>query len=149
MSTVSDVKLHLKKVRPRSRETKCTVSFTIEFTRTEMELNLQFGLYLVLMEIDHKKDMEHTQLLNPSALNINHQDGQIFNSKYYQDDIIGCIHAEKIIPRGRIRINYSNQFYFEMPKQEGGKEEYQLKVHLYPEISPSVAYSPIFEANIA
>jgi hypothetical protein len=110
------------------------VSYTVDFTAAEVDLNLPFTEYIVLWERDEELD-SYVQPADPIGIT------RVGVGR--GDDLIGVIYKgdSSIRPNGRRSISRNHRREWRFPENESGREEYRALVQVIPDIRLGGAWS--------
>jgi hypothetical protein len=121
------------------------VSYDIQFTETEIRLNIPFREWVQLFERDGPLD--HFVVSSEDSPNM------VQKVVGNPDDDIGIIadpiYPASVRPDGRATVNRTVRRAWDFPRNESGPEEYRALVQVFPEIWSATAWSNEVSINLA
>ena len=140
MAHVSDVRLSMGRVSSRIEFAEVTAR--VDFASKEVAENLNFGLFIPLVEVDDAFDTYHYNANGGFNVSID------WRSVGDLDDFVTWIAARTIRPNGSSTRFVRERKEFDVGDQEGGNEEYRALVWVVPEIFEGKSWSNILRVNL-
>ena len=142
MARVSDVRLNVG--RAASGLEFAEVSYDVEFSPTEQELNVRFDEVALLFERDNALD---TYVESFGAGGFDFELTLFRQGKL--DDYIGEIFKGSVQPNGDALVHREHRREWSFPNNESGREEYRAFVLVIPEIRRASAWSNEMSIDLA
>jgi hypothetical protein len=140
MARVSNVELSVG--RAASGLEFAEVSYDIEFSTTEQDLNLRFAEVAMLFERDSALDTFVEQM---GVIDF----GLAWLPKGNLDDFVGEIFNGSVRPDGEAVVHREHRREWSFPDNEDGREEYRAFILVIPEIRRASAWSNEVSINLA
>ncbi|MCK4603979.1 MAG: hypothetical protein KAU41_04680 [Deltaproteobacteria bacterium] len=116
------------------------VEYDIQFSNTEVALNLDFEEWVMLFERDNDLD----RYVETAEANT-----QVLRFDSGNDDYIGQVHYGAVRPDGNATVHRSHRREWSFPNNEAGREEYRSLVWVRPEIRAGRGWSNEVSINLA
>lgn len=116
------------------------VSYDIEFTQTERDLNVHFFEFVLLFERDDDLDRYFEAVNNPDQIELLRRGNT--------DDFIGQVGSGLIVPGDNTTLHRNVRREWRFPNNESGNEEYRALVQVVPQIRRGAGWSNEVKANL-
>ena len=140
MAQIIDLKLTVEKGSMVSKA-KIKANFTVVFTPAEKKLNLQFGLFVMLYEVDFRPDILIPLPNGFNAMRFANLDASMTGTNNTQDDAIGWTKSGIIVPNGRNQLDIELSEEVQLINKNVTNESFRAGVYVSPEISSGFAWS--------
>lgn len=140
MAQIKDLKLTVEKGSMASKA-KIKANFTVVFTPAEKKLNLHFGLFVMLYEVDFRPDMLIPLPNGFNAMRMANIDPIMTGTKNSQDDAINWTKSGIVQPNGNSELNLEIVDEIRLINKNVSKESFRVAVYVSPEISAGFAVS--------
>lgn len=140
MAQVSNIKLQAKKSKIQGK-VDLQLTFDLLFTPSEVLHKLQFGLYVMLYEVDHAPDILIPIPNGFGTLNIPQISPNNSKNENSLDDPIGWMKTEVIHPNGRRSLQMELKESVKVQSSKISTESFRACVYVVPEISAGFAWS--------
>ena len=140
MAQVSNIKLKAKKSKTAGK-VDLNLSFDLLFTPSEVRHKLQFGLYVMLYEVDHAPDILIPIPNGFGTLNLPQISPNNSKKENSLDDPIGWMKTEVIHPNGRRSLQMELNESVKLQNSKVSSESFRACIYIVPEISAGFAWS--------
>ena len=143
MAKITNQRLDIDHNVGRSDE-NARVSFKITFTRNEVKLNLNYKVYIFLLEIDEAKDKYRPVINGYDDVTI-----EYIRAEGEDDFITGrALTSFNVQPSGIAEHTFDKRHNLEAGSNEAGNEEYSALIYVIPELTYAEAWTEIDSKNL-
>ena len=140
MAHISNLVLSAKPGKTKAKA-EIDLRFDVLFSPSETKLNLRFGLFVMLYEVDRRPDVIVPIPNGFNALHLPHLDPSLSSSERSKDDAIGWMKSEVISPGQKSSISVHINETITLKGKDVRTESFRACAYVIPEITSGFAWS--------